>query len=59
LPRHAVWKVGRGKMYPWLFSAVRIHHNVPGYPVDLQFKPLGLHPRDVLAQLRQLGFPAR
>ena len=58
LPRASVRKLGRGKMYPWLFSAVRIHHTVPGYPADLQFKPLGSSPRDVLAQLRQLGYPA-
>jgi hypothetical protein len=57
LPRNSVTKISRGRMYPWLFSAVRIQHNVPGYPVDLQFKPLGVHPRDVRAQLRQLGYP--
>jgi hypothetical protein len=57
VPRNAITKIGRGKMYPWLFSAVRIHHNVRGYPADLQFKPLGVHPRDVIAQLRQLGYP--
>jgi hypothetical protein len=58
VPRTAVRKLGRGKLYPWFFSAVRIHHNVPGFPTDLQFKPLGLRPRNVLAQLRQLGYPA-
>jgi hypothetical protein len=57
LPRSSITKLGPGKMYPWLFSAVRIHHTVPGYPRDLQFKPLRLTPREVLAQLRQLGFP--
>jgi hypothetical protein len=57
LPRAAVKKLGRGKMYPWLFSAVRIHHNVASYPTDLQFKPLGLKPREVLEQLRGLGYP--
>ena len=57
LPRTLVTKVGRGKMYPWLFSALRIHHRVAGYPADLQFKPLGTTPREVLAQLHQLGYP--
>lgn len=58
VPRSAIKKLGRGNMYPWLFSAVRIHHSVPGYPTELQFKPLGLRPREVLAQLRRLGYPA-
>lgn len=55
--RPAVRKLGRGKMYPWFFAAVRIHHDAPNLPRDLQFKPLGLAPRDVLAQLRALGYP--
>lgn len=58
LPRVAVTKLGRGNFYPWLFSAVRIHHNVPGYPSALQFKPLGTKPNDVRIQLRALGYPA-
>ena len=58
LPRTLITKIGRGKMYPWLFSSVRIHHRVAGYPADLQFKPLATTPRDVRAQLRQLGYPA-
>lgn len=57
LPRTAVRKLGRGKMYPWLFSAVRIHHDMPDYPTELQFKPLGARPQAVLAQLRELGYP--
>lgn len=57
IPRAAVTKLGRGKMYPWLFSAVRIRHTVAGFPAGLQFKPLGVRPRDLLAQLRQLGYP--
>lgn len=56
-PRTAVRKLGRGKMYPWLFSAVRIHHDVPSYPRDLQFKPMGVRPRDVLDRLEELGYP--
>jgi hypothetical protein len=57
IPRAAVTKLGRGNMYPWLFSAVRIHHTVAGYPTNLQFKPLGMRPRDVRAHLRTLGYP--
>lgn len=57
LPRNAVTKLGRGKFYPWLFSAVRIHHTVAGFPKDLQFKPGRVKPADVLAQLRTLGYP--
>ena len=58
IPRADVRKLGRGKMYPWLFSAIRIHHAVRAIPAELQFKPLGMRPRDVLTQLRQLGYPA-
>lgn len=59
LPRAAVVKVARGRMYPWLFSAVRLQHTVPGFPVDLQFKPLDATPRQVLEGLRSLGYPVR
>jgi hypothetical protein len=57
LPRAAVIRLGRGKLYPWFFSAVRIHHSIPGFPRDLQFKPIGAKPRDVLERLRTLGYP--
>ena len=59
LPRTAVRKIGRGRLYPWLFSAVRIHHDLPQLPRELQFKPLGTTPRDILAQLATLGYPTR
>ncbi len=58
LPRAAITKLGRGSLYPWLFSAVRIHHDVPGYPRELQFKPLGTKAADLRVQLRALGYPA-
>ena len=58
VPRTAITKLGRGNFYPWLFSAVRIHHNIAGYPRELQFKPLGTKPGDVRIQLRALGYPA-
>jgi len=59
LPRSAIRKLGRGKFYPWLFSAVRIHHEVRNYPEELQFKPMGIHSREVLAKLKELGYPVR
>ena len=57
LPRITITKLGRGKMYPWFFSAVRIHHNVVLFPRELQFKPLETKPRDVLNRLRDMGYP--
>ncbi|MGH7946092.1 MAG: hypothetical protein ACREH8_03130 [Opitutaceae bacterium] len=57
VPRSAVTKLGRGKMYPWFFKGLRIHHRVAGYPTDLQFQPLGIHWREVQAQLKALGYP--
>lgn len=57
MPRAAVARLCRGKMYPWFFSAMRIKHTVSGYPEDLQFKPQPGHWRDVLARLKSLGYP--
>jgi hypothetical protein len=56
-PITAVRRVGHGRLYPWLFRAIRIHHSVPGYPAELQFKPMHARVPDVLARLEQLGFP--
>ncbi|MBL9201772.1 MAG: hypothetical protein JNL39_14775 [Opitutaceae bacterium] len=58
LPRTAVTKLGRGNLYPWIFAAVRIHHTVPSYPRELQFKPLGASPHEVRSRLRAFGYPA-
>lgn len=57
VPRSAVTRLGRGNFYPWFFSALRIHHSVPGYPENLQFKPQPGHWRDVVARLKSLGYP--
>lgn len=57
LPRNAVVRIGRGRMYPWFFRGIRIRHNVAGYPSDLQFTPMVGRTRDILAQLKSLGFP--
>lgn len=57
LARAHVVKLGRGRMYPWFFAGIRIHHKAPKYPDELQFKPLGALTRDIFAQLRSLGYP--
>ena len=57
LPRAAIRKIGRGGFYPWFFSAVRIHHSMSNYPVELQFKPLQATPVEVRAQLKAMGYP--
>lgn len=57
LPRNAVRKLGRGNFYPWFFGAVRIHHSMREFPRDLQFKPLRVKPREIINQLRSLGYP--
>lgn len=57
MPRAAVTRLGCGNFYPWFFAAMRIHHTVSGYPRSLQFKPLGLKPRELMTKLRELGYP--
>lgn len=57
LPRDTLRRIGRGKFYPWLFAAVRFHHTRSDLPRDLQFKPLRARPRDILHELRALGYP--
>ena len=57
LPRAGITKIGRGKMYPWFFAGIRVRHTVTTVPAELQFKPLGVHWREVLRALRELGYP--
>ena len=57
IPRSAVTRLGRGGMYPWFFSALRIRHSIAGLPTNLQFKPQPGHWRDVLTRLKALGYP--
>jgi hypothetical protein len=57
VPRSAVKRIGRGTLYPWFFGAVRIHHNIPGFPDALQFKPIELKPREIIEQVAGLGYP--
>lgn len=59
LPRTAVRRIGKGNLYPWIFAAIRIHHSIPNFPRELQFKPLGTSFRAVIAQLRELGYPMK
>lgn len=58
LSRESIVRLGRGRMYPWLFGGIRIHHNSPEQPEELQFKPFAVSSREVLSQLRKLGYPA-
>ena len=58
VPRTAITKISRGKMYPWFFAGIRVRHTLSAVPAELQFKPMGVHWRDVLRALRELGFPA-
>jgi hypothetical protein len=57
IPRGQVVKVSGGKLYPWFFAAVQIHHQAPGLPRELQFKSLELKHRELLRQLAELGYP--
>lgn len=57
LARTSVQKIGRGKMYPWIFGGMRFHHNQPGCPDELQFNPVGASSRDVISRLQALGYP--
>lgn len=57
LPRTSITRIGRGKLYPWFFAAVRIHHSVGNFPRDLQFKPLTGNWRQVRQALHSLGYP--
>jgi hypothetical protein len=57
LPKAAVVKLGRGKMYPWMFKGLRIHHRIHGISADLQFQPLDGNWREVQARLKDLGYP--
>lgn len=58
ISRSLVTKLGRGKFYPWFFGAVRIHHDIPGYPDELQFKPTGASLSEVRSRLQALGYPS-
>jgi hypothetical protein len=57
IPRNAVVKISRGRFYPWFFRGLQIRHRIAGYPAELQFLPLEVGARGILAQLKALGFP--
>jgi hypothetical protein len=58
LPRAAVLRIGRGDLYPWFFGGIRIRHNIADFPEHLQFQPMVARSREILDQLRALGYPA-
>jgi hypothetical protein len=57
LPRSVVIKLGKGGLYPWFFRGIRIRHRIASFPEELLFKPMGIRERDILARLRELGYP--
>jgi len=59
LPKASIRRIGRAGMYPWFFRGLRIRHVIASLPSELQFRPLGATTRDVLDQLRGLGYPVR
>jgi hypothetical protein len=57
LLRSSISKIGRGKLYPWMFGGITIRHNVASFPKELQFQAMGVRSREILNRLRELGFP--
>lgn len=57
LPRTAILRIGRGKLYPWFFCALQFHHTLPLGSRELQFMPMTAPRREVRATLRALGYP--
>lgn len=57
IPRTAVTRVSRGRLYPWFFAGLCFRHTAPGLPTELQFKPMGTHRDEVKRALRELGYP--
>lgn len=57
IPRTAMTKLHRGSLYPWFFQGVRIRHRIASYPSTLLFQPMECSTRELLAQLRAMGFP--
>lgn len=57
VPRSAVVKVGKGKLYPWFFRGVRILHHQPRCSSELQFKPMGASTREIFDHVLSLGYP--
>lgn len=56
LPRKLVTTIAWSDLYPWRFLAISINHTIPGYPSNLQFKPLYHKPHDVLRELGEMGY---
>ena len=56
LSASAIKCIKRAGFYPWLWGGIRLCHSVPGYPLRLQFCPMRVRSRQVLAQVQALGF---
>jgi hypothetical protein len=56
LNQAVVTRVLQAGLYPWLWAGIRICHSATGYPRHLQFCPIGIRSREVLEQLKALGF---
>jgi hypothetical protein len=55
--REHVTRIGWGRLYPWFFCAVQIHHQEPNCSRELQFRPMGAGVKAILRRLEQLGYP--
>lgn len=57
IARDAIRRIGRGGVYPWFFRSIHISHTISKMPHNLQFKPLGVERREIVAKLKELGYP--
>lgn len=57
LPKAAIVRITRGRLYPWIFGGLRFVHNMGGVPDELQFKPSETSSKSILERLRALGYP--
>ncbi|MFT3828340.1 MAG: hypothetical protein QM691_01410 [Opitutaceae bacterium] len=57
VPRSAIVRISRSGFYPWFFKGIRIRHQLPRFPRNLQFLHLSGPTRELLAALSTLGFP--
>ncbi len=57
VPRHAVTRISRGGLYPWLFKGIRIRHSLPQLPGNIQFLDTEGSTAGLLARLKILGYP--
>ena len=48
-------RVERAGFFPWLWTGIRIRHNVPDYPKRLMFWPQFALSRTIMQYMRSLG----